>query len=60
MSSDEDQKTAEESKGTSGTIPGKSSGPATPLPDMWNHTDGKRGDGYLIFGAPPKTSGGSQ
>ena len=27
------------------------------LPDMWNATDAKRGDGYFIFGAPPKKSG---
>ena len=26
------------------------------LPEMWNHTDSKRSDGYFIFGAP-KTSG---
>ena len=26
------------------------------LPDMWNHTEAKHGDGYFIFGAHPKTS----
>lgn len=38
----------------------KSGGPPASLPDMWNQTEAKRGDGYFIFGAPPKTSGGAQ
>lgn len=30
------------------------------LPDMWNQSEAKRGDGYLIFGAHPKTSADSK
>lgn len=44
----------EENKGMSKTQ--QSQGKDTVLPDMWNRTDGKKGDGYFIFGAPPKSS----
>ena len=27
---------------------------------MWNQTDAKRGDGYFIFGAPPKSAAGGE
>ena len=53
---DEDLKDTEESKELA-LGQRSASLAADSLPDMWNQTDAKRGDGYFIFGAPPKKSG---
>jgi len=45
----------EETKGEPGMSKNQSAGKDTVLPDMWNRTDGKKGDGYFIFGAPQKS-----